>query len=126
VPGNIPGPSHRHSGMERATPPRPGPWAPVPRWLLQAPAGLGDLGELGEPWAASAWHHAVAIASGWRGEPTATSGWGYPPPTAYRAAPVPVPAPRVAPVPVPAPRRGPVRQAVPRWLPTRPIGTAHA
>jgi hypothetical protein len=99
-------------------PPRPGPWAPVARWVPQAPAGLADLGELGEPWAASAWHHATAIASGWRGEPTATSGWGYPPPTAY----LPVPLP----VPVPAPRREQVRQTVPRWLPTRPIGVAHA
>jgi hypothetical protein len=101
-------------------PPRPGTWALVPYWVPQAPAGLGDLGELGEPWAANAWHHAVAIASGWRGEPTATSGWGYPPPTAYRAAPMP------APVPVPAPHREPARQTVPRRLPTRPIGVAHA
>lgn len=103
-------------------PARPGTWAPTPRWVPRAPAGLADLGELGEPWAASAWHHAVAMAWGWRGEPTATSGWGYPPPTAY----LPVPAPRAAPVPVPAPRREPVRQTVPRWLPTRPIGTAPA
>lgn len=105
-------------------PPRPGPWAPVPapRWVPQAPAGLGDLGELGEPWAASAWHHAVAVASGWRGEPTAVSGWGYPPPTAYCPGPVSAPGP----APVPAPRREPVRETVPRWLPTRPIGAAHA
>ncbi|MDD7921226.1 hypothetical protein [Actinomycetospora callitridis] len=112
--------------MERVMPPRSGPWASMPRWAPQAPAGLADLGELGEPWAASAWHHAVAMARGWSGEPTAMSGFGYPPPTAYRAVPVPVPAPRAAPVPVPAPRREPVRQTVPRWLPTRPIGTAPA
>lgn len=107
-------------------PPRPGPWVPIPapRGVPQPPAGLGDLGELGEPWAASAWHHAVAMAWGWRGEPTATSGWGYPSPTAYL--PVPVPASSGAPVPVPAPRREPVRQTVPRRLPTRPLGVAHA
>lgn len=117
---------------------RPGPWAPVPppRWApaprIEAPAGLGDLGELGEPWAATAWHHAMAMASGWAGEPTARSGWGYPPPTAYRVAPRPAPAPVPARMPaqrpaqMPAQRPEPIRRTVPRWLPTPPLGVAPA
>ena len=30
---------------------------------VEAPAGLADVGELGEPWASTAWQHAVAIAA---------------------------------------------------------------
>lgn len=81
---------------------------------VEAPAGLADVGELGEPWAAAAWQHAVAIAAGWRGEPTWTP-WGYPPPLPYHLIPAP---------------RGPVAPArtdpAPRWMPTRPIGIAPA
>ncbi|GAA4910871.1 hypothetical protein EV188_10318 [Actinomycetospora succinea] len=85
---------------------------------VEAPAGLADVAELGEPWAATAWHHAVAIAAGWRGEPTWTP-WGYPPPIPYDR----IPAPR-GPVSVPpAPTRP---DTTPRWMPTPPIGIAPA
>ncbi|MEJ2886421.1 hypothetical protein [Actinomycetospora aeridis] len=83
---------------------------------FEAPAGLADIGELGEPWAAAAWHHAVAIASGWRGEAPTWTPWGYPPPAPYRPM-VPMPRPAQHEVLPPAP---------PRWTPTRPLGIAPA
>lgn len=84
---------------------------------IEAPAGLADVGELGEPWAAAAWQHAVAILAGWRGEAPTWTPWGYPPPVPYGA----IPAPR-GPVAVPAPRPA----EAPRWMPTPPIGIAPA
>ncbi|MDD7942047.1 hypothetical protein PHK61_26885 [Actinomycetospora lutea] len=84
---------------------------------VEAPAGLVDVGELGEPWATAAWQHAVAIAAGWRGEAPAWTLWGYPPPIPYHA----IPAPRV-----PTPHPAPWPEPVPRWKPTRPIGIAPA
>lgn len=98
----------RHRDMQQRTP--------------LAPAGLADIGELGEPWASAAWHHAVAIAAGWRGEAPTWTPYGYPPP-----APVAHPAHPAHPV-VPAPRRPePTRRfAAPRpgWTP--PLGVLPA
>ncbi|WP_285652407.1 hypothetical protein [Actinomycetospora sp. NBRC 106375] len=81
---------------------------------MTAPAGLVDVRELGEPWAAAAWHAAMAIRAGWRGAPAPPSPWGYPPPIAYRVPmPAPVPPTRpLAPRPLPALR---ARPALPAW-----------
>ena len=108
--------------MERQTW-RPGPpaWRAAPAPRLEPPAGLADVGELGEPWARAAWHAAVAIASGWRGDGATWTRWGYPPPMAYRA----VAEPR-RPVVVPAPRSPRQEHATPRWIPTTPVGVAPA
>jgi hypothetical protein len=84
----------------------------------RGPAGLGDVAELGEPWAAATWHAAVAVASGWVGNAAVRTPWGYPPPAAYGV----VPGPRY---PQPAPAR-PRPVTAPRWLPTPPLGVAHA
>ncbi|MDD7934367.1 hypothetical protein [Actinomycetospora straminea] len=92
-----------------------------------APAGLADIGELGEPWASAARQHAVAIAAGWRGEAPTWTPWGYPPP-----APVAPPVAWPAPVPqhpvVPAPRRREsahrAAAARPGWTP--PLGVLPA
>ncbi|MEJ2865019.1 hypothetical protein [Actinomycetospora flava] len=88
--------------MERQTIRHPAP----PR--IEAPAGLADVGELGEPWAAAAWQHAVAIAAGWRGDAPARTPWGYPPPIPYAAIPRPrgpIPAPPQHARPGTTPRR---------------------
>jgi hypothetical protein len=103
-------------------PGRVGHAVPAPRWAppaprVEAPAGLGDVAELGEPWAAAAGHAAAAVASGWDGNAAVWTPWGYPPPVAYRAVPAP-------PAPQPALQQ-PRRVTAPRWLPTPPIGVAH-
>lgn len=85
---------------------------------VEAPAGLADVGELGEPWASAAWQHAVAIAAGWRGAPTGMP-WGYPPPIPYHR----IPVPRV-PAAVPPPHAR--ADTAPRWMPTPPVGIAPA
>jgi hypothetical protein len=86
---------------------------------IEAPAGLADIGELGEPWAAAAWRHAVAIASGWRGDAPTWTPWGYPPPAPYAPYAPAVPAPRL-------PQHDARPATPPRWAPTRPIGIAPA
>lgn len=84
---------------------------------VEPPAGLAHVGELGEPWAGAAWHHAVAIAAGWRGDAPAWTPWGYPPPIPYAA----VPAPR-GPYAAPMPPTRP--EPTPRRLPTPSMGIA--